>query len=123
MSYTVKVVRGIVLVQLTAKVHTLDLLEVHNEAAFLDGVEASGRIIYDYSGAQSIQIDEEGVKQLAGLAAVISNLQDNVHIVIVPQDPANKTRALLYQQRVSASGWQVDIVDDLAQAFAVFEQA
>jgi hypothetical protein len=107
-----------VLVHLYGEVDGLDLMQVHNNPAFVDNMRKLGCVIYDYSGATDVRLSKEEIDSFARLAFFESRIIEKVTLIIIPQDPSNKERTQHYMQAVSPSGWTVLVFDTLKQAQA-----
>jgi hypothetical protein len=121
-SYEIIVKPTFTLVRLYAEVGTIDLLKSHEEPVFLRAIEKTPTVVYDYSDADNVFIDQKGAVHLAELANHIARYQAPLHIIIIPQDLANTTRPELYKATVASKDITVDIVDDLESAFVVADK-
>jgi hypothetical protein len=100
-------------------VYAIDLIELHQDPRFVENLSDHRTLIYDYSFADRICFQAEDVDSFALLANVESNFISDVHIIIVPFDPNNKTRINRYLEVVHAEGWKVSVADTFTQALAM----
>jgi len=105
-----------VYVEFRGETDPYDIISLMRDPVFLPNVRKLGKLIYDFSAADEVNLDTGEVQQFAVVAKAESIFVERLHIVIVLNNPANRARAQVYKQSLINTPWQIDIVDALADA-------
>ncbi|WP_156896249.1 hypothetical protein [Aestuariibacter salexigens] len=93
----------------------LDLMNIHSDAEFVRKVRECKRLVYDYRGAERIELTLEDAEALAKLAGLESSITDDLIIGIITKDDAHLKGSQIYQRLANQAGANVIIIDDLDQ--------
>jgi hypothetical protein len=116
MSYQIHLRSNVVYVEFRGETDPYDIISLMSDPVFLPNVSKLGKLIYDFSAADEVNLDTGEVQQFAVVAKAESIFVERLHIVIVLNNPANRARAEVYKQTLINTPWQIDIVDALADA-------
>ena len=122
MSYQLHLLNNIVHLEFSGTVDSLDLVNAINHPEFKPSLARMQKVIYDFSGAQFVDVSYEDTKGFATIGKVEANFIDSLHGVIVLSCPQRRPFAEYYCQELAECSWQIDIVESLEEAFALLQE-
>lgn len=122
MSFKLSVLNSVVHLRYFGHVDALEVVQVIKDSDFVPKVKAYRKVIYDFSGTASLNLEMKDIKRFSIFANVESNFTEKVHIVIVLRRPSGREMAEHYRDEISAPSWHVDIVDTVDEAMALLAE-
>ncbi|GGW82798.1 hypothetical protein [Alteromonas halophila] len=116
MSYEIVKHQRCVVVRLAGHVKVTDLLVCQEDTAFLNALDETSAVVYDYSDATQVDITQNDTVHLARLAEHMAQFMSPLTIIIIPHNPAEPQQARLYCETIKSDELDARVALSLDEA-------
>ena len=116
MGYRVTMHSDWIHVEYLEQVDSLDIVEQASDESFRKALADKRKVMYDYTHATKVSLNEDALKELATLGKFHGSLHDRIDVAVIVFTKAGLEKARIYKNATSNSCWHVELFQSFTKA-------